>query len=61
MDFIGEKYFTQEDSFLKKIVPKKAKINWGQVMELFNENFPNKTERTAKQCRERYLNYSKYS
>lgn len=42
------------------MVPTKGRINWTKIMENLNNNFSTKT-RTAKQCRERYVNYSKFS
>lgn len=59
MDFRSKIFLIQEDNFLCNLVPAEGKPDWKLITLSINENFTGKN-RSAKQCRERYINYSHF-
>lgn len=44
---------------MKNIAKYAGRVNWNEIAELMNVKFPNKN-RSGKQLRERFINYSKF-
>lgn len=54
-------FLTQESELLKELRNKYCKNSWEKIAKELNSSNINKTKKTGRQCRERYINCFKFN